>query len=130
MNTAPGLQKIVPRAASADGRALTVEKQRTGGSVHLRLSGELDAFSSDLLTRSMQAEEQQGCDEVIVDLENLLFIDSTGLRTLIEAASRAQGGGWTISVVNARGKVRLVFDLTDMDSVLDYWQKNPLRSEY
>lgn len=121
---------MVPGAGIAAGRPLAVERTRDGGSVRLKLVGELDAYSSDLLDRSMRTEEQEGCSEIILDLEDLLFVDSTGLRTLIEAASRAQGGDWSVRVINARGKVRRVFDLTDMDSMLEYCQKTALRSEY
>ena len=110
--------------------SLSLEKQRTGKSVRLKLNGELDAHSSGILARSMCAEEQEGCHEIILDLEELEFIDSTGLSMLIAAASRAQAGGWAISVINARGKVRRVFDLTDMDSMLEYCRKTPLQSEY
>lgn len=106
--------------------ALGLQRERNGGSVRIELTGELDAYSSDVLDRSMRREEQDGCKEIILDLEDLVFVDSTGLRSLIEAARRAQAGGWSVRVVNARGKVRKVFDLTDMDSILEYCQKTAL----
>ncbi len=130
MSQLQGRQKLDAEPKPATGQALSLEKHSTGRSVYLKLYGELDAHSSDLLGRTMRAEEQAGCHEVVLDLEDLEFIDSTGLSTLITAASRAQAGGWTISVINAKGKVRRVFDLTDMDSMLEYCQKTALQSEY
>lgn len=130
MNRSPGSHQVSPKPRDVSGQALTIHGRRTGRVVCLKLGGELDAHSSDLLGLSMRAEEQEGCDEITLDLEGLVFIDSTGLRILIEAASRAQGGGWSIRVINARGKVRRVFDLTDMDSLLVYCQKTALRAEY
>jgi anti-sigma B factor antagonist len=130
MSQLQGRQKLEAEPKPATRQALTLEKHSTGKSVYLKLNGELDAHSSEQLGRAMRAEEQDGCREVVLDLEDLDFIDSTGLSTLIAAASRAQAGGWTISVINARGKVRRVFDLTDMDSMLEYCQKTALQSEY
>ncbi|HEU4866659.1 MAG TPA: STAS domain-containing protein [Actinomycetota bacterium] len=130
MSQLQGRQKLDPEPEPATGQTLTFQKHSTGKSVYLKLNGELDAHSSDLLRRTMRAEEHDGCHEVVLDLEDLEFIDSTGLSTLIAAASRAQAGGWTISVINARGKVRRVFDLTDMDSMLAYCQKTALQTEY
>jgi anti-sigma B factor antagonist len=105
---------------------LGLRRKRTGNSVRIELTGELDSYSSEAFDRSARREEQDGCEEIILDLKELTFVDSTGLRSLIEAARRAQAGGWTVSVVNARGKVRMVFDLTDMDSMLEYCQKTAL----
>jgi anti-sigma B factor antagonist len=130
MSRSPGVRRVVPGPRRTAGQPLTVTRDRTGRSIRCRLIGELDAYSSDLLDRSLRTEEREGCDEIILDLEDLVFVDSTGLRTLIEAASRAQGGGWSVRVINARGKVRRVFDLTDMDSILAYCQKTALLPEY
>lgn len=87
------------------------------------LGGELDSYSSPLLERRMRQEEGEICSKLVLDLGDLEFVDSSGLRTLIEAAKRASAGGWRLDVVNARGRVRQVFDITDMDSLLEYCQR-------
>ena len=102
---------------------LAVRRRRSGNSVHLQLDGELDTYSSHLLERWMLRDEQDGCAELVLDLNGLSFVDSSGLRTLIEAAKRAGAGAWRLSVVNVRGMVRKIFDITDMDSLLDYCQR-------
>jgi anti-anti-sigma factor len=69
----------------------------------------------------MRRDESDGSE--LVDLSKLTFIDSSGLRTLIDAARRANTGGWRLDVVNANGRVRQVFDITDMDSLIEYYQR-------
>lgn len=102
---------------------------RTGERVKLLLGGELDAYSSHLLEGRMRHCETEGCSEITLDLDAVTFVDSSGLRTLIEAAIRARTGNWRMHVVNARDTVRKIFDMTDMDSLIAYCQTNPMAPE-
>src|SRR5215217_6776793 len=66
---------------------LSVEISHTGRGVVLALEGELDLAGAATLER-----ELDGLDEgpVVVDLRELAFIDSSGLRALVLAARRLQ----------------------------------------
>ncbi len=106
-------------------RDLIIRRVKTGYSVRLLLEGELDSYSCDALDRRLHYEEREGCAELVVDLCRLSFVDSNGLRVLVQAARRAGEGRWTFRVVNPQGTVRQVFDITQMDSVIDYWRDSP-----
>jgi anti-anti-sigma factor len=116
------------RVTRAD-KGFVVQCVRTGGKVKMPLGGELDAYSSHLLEGRMRHCESEGCSEITLDLEAVTFVDSSGLRTLIEAAKRARTGNWRMHVVNARDTVRKIFDMTDMDSLIAYCQANPMAPE-
>lgn len=120
-----GLSKLEapPEDMTVTDDGLVVRRIRSGYSVHLLLGGVLDSYSSHLLDKWMRHDEQDGCAELVLDVGGLTFVDSSGLRTLTEAAKRAGSGGWRLRVVNARDKVRRIFDITDMDSLLDYCQR-------
>ncbi|CAN5839558.1 hypothetical protein BH23ACT12_BH23ACT12_09030 [soil metagenome] len=118
-------------AASSQGanhadKGLVVQCVRSGGRVKMLLGGELDAYSSDLLEGRMRHCETEGCTEITLDLDAVTFVDSSGLKTIIEAAKRAGIGNWRMRVVNARDTVRKIFDMTDMYSLIDYCQANPM----
>lgn len=89
--------------------------------MHLELDGELDSYSADVLDRWLRKDEQDGCAELVVDLSGLSFVDSNGLAILVQGARRAGVGGWTFRVVNTQGTVRKIFEITQMDSVINYW---------
>ncbi|MEX0789513.1 MAG: STAS domain-containing protein [Actinomycetota bacterium] len=110
-------------------KGLVVQCVHSGERVKMLLGGELDAYSSHLLEGRMRHCEMEGCTEITLDLDAVTFVDSSGLRTLIEAAKRARTGNWRMRVVNARDTVRKVFDMTDMDSLIAYCQANPLAPE-
>ena len=117
-----------PETTTIADQGLVIRRCSRGGSISLMLGGELDSYSSHLLEGRMRQEESDGCSKLVLDLSELEFVDSSGLRTLIEAAKRASAGGWRLDVVNARGRVRQVFDITDMDTLLEYCQRPPERS--
>jgi anti-anti-sigma factor len=75
----------------------------------LRLSGELDlATDEDLLSAFRSAYDD--ASEVILDLSELEFIDSTGIRAFVTIAREASPRG--VVLRSPRRAVRKVIDLT------------------
>ena len=56
--------------------------------VVLSLDGELDMASAPLLQRAIEDVELAGKPMVVLDLQRLEFIDSTGLRIILSARAR------------------------------------------
>jgi anti-sigma B factor antagonist len=58
-----------------------------GPAVHYRLRGELDIAVSREVCQDLRAARVQGRGPVVVDLSEVTFIDSSGLRALLLSAS-------------------------------------------
>jgi anti-sigma B factor antagonist len=84
----------------------------------IELGGELDVSAADGLLDRLYSELARGAAEVVMDLKALSFIDSTGLRTLLQARDLCERHGARLSIVEGRGHVARVFELTGLDSVL------------
>jgi anti-anti-sigma factor len=56
--------------------------------VRVRLAGGLDLATSDRLLQQLKELLDAGFDHVAIDLRELLFIDSSGLRLLLRRACR------------------------------------------
>jgi anti-anti-sigma factor len=56
--------------------------------------------------------------ELVIDLRNVGFMDSCGLRTLLVERSRRQAAGGTIAVSNASPHVTRLFQITGLHDVL------------
>jgi anti-anti-sigma factor len=69
---------------------LEIRKRSHGRSYLLQLFGELDLASADEMDRELRQAEASGAPTVVVDLAGLEFIDSTGIRLLLEAHRRSQ----------------------------------------
>jgi anti-anti-sigma factor len=71
---------------------ITLDRQ-PGGAV-LRLHGELDALASPRATRAIDAEVAAGERSLVLDLNHVRFLDSTGIEAIFCAArTLAERGG-------------------------------------
>jgi anti-sigma B factor antagonist len=89
------------------------------GVVVLTPTGELDLASQDRLKAPLQDVRNDGTAHIIIDLRTLRFMDSSGLRLLLDAWSEAQLSGRRLSIlVGAAGLVRRVLEVSGCDAVL------------
>ena len=91
----------------------------------LVLSGELDLASAEELEGELKQLEAAEPPLLVLDLRELEFMDSTGLRTVIAADARARDRGGRLVVVRARDEVDRVFRLTRMDQHLELVDEPP-----
>lgn len=79
------------------------------------LSGELDIATADQLTEALEGVQVAAGDRVIIDLKDVSFMDSTGLRVLIAANRNAAAGDYTLVIVTGESPAKRVLELTRMD---------------
>ena len=85
----------------------------------LALAGDLDLAGAPALARRIDIARADGVRRLLVDLSNVRFCDSTGLRALIGAARelRIAGGRLTVACPGG-GPVARLLDLTGMREAL------------
>ena len=88
--------------------------------VRVRLSGEVDLATSGLVDAEIQELWNSGCKEVVVDLRQVTFMDSSGLFVLVTHHRRAVARGVRFSIIDGGGPVAHVLALTGIDQVLHY----------
>jgi anti-anti-sigma factor len=92
------------------------EAARDGGQL-VRVDGELDiATAPDLEAILLRPRPEQ--ERVILDLGELRFMDSTGLRVLLRAGAAAQTGRWELYLRNVPGNVRRLFTMSGVQEAL------------
>jgi anti-anti-sigma factor len=84
----------------------------------LRLSGAFDQSSREELEQRLFEAAATEPREIILDLRQMLFIGSSGLRFLLEVWNLSRAGGFDFAVLPAEGAVRLLFEKTELDQVL------------
>lgn len=97
---------------------LDIRTKTEGDAVRVILAGELDISGEERLQDALRVVEAGHPSRVVMDLRPLAFMDSTGLRLLIEANSRAREAGRPLDVVHNGGQVRQVFELTGVGAYL------------
>ena len=99
------------------GEALTIEVRHEQGCAILTVAGEID-ISTVIPLRERLFEIATSGAPLVVDLEQVSFIDSVGLATLVGAAKRADAHGGSLQVVCTSGRTRRPFRLTGLDQVV------------
>jgi anti-sigma B factor antagonist len=93
---------------------LRIELKREGDVVVLRLDGELDLASAPLFQAELDSAPVRAARGVLVDLHELHFIDSTGLRTLFSAQAQARELGKGFAVTKGSQQVQRLLAITRM----------------
>ncbi len=106
-------------------KPLELRTEQDQGTPRLVLSGELDLASAEELEAHLKQLEASEPDVLVLDLRELEFMDSTGLRTVIAADARAKDRGGRLIVVRAPEEVDRVFRLTRMDQHLEVVDQPP-----
>ena len=82
------------------------------------LSGELDVYSSPALKRDLGVLVARGRGSIIIDLEKVSYIDSAAIGVFTELLRAMRAFGGTVSVVTRAARVRRLFQLLGLTSVL------------
>ena len=94
-----------------------VSVERTGTTAIVHLAGELDLATAPELEETLNGLHP-GCERIILDLADLEFIDSTGLRLTVVEHGRAAMDGREFVLAGAAGPVLQVLRLTGLDVTL------------
>jgi anti-sigma B factor antagonist len=84
----------------------------------MALSGELDMSTAPILREELAQVEHSGPPAIVIDLRDVTFIDSSGLKEFLEAKSRAQSNGHRLLMSGANPQARRLFELTGTQSLL------------
>jgi anti-sigma B factor antagonist len=92
---------------------LAVELSHHDDAVCVALAGELDLSSALTFEDQLRRIEEETQPRVLVlDLQRLKFLDSTGLRLILAAHARALKRGGRLCIVQGSDAVRRIFRLT------------------
>jgi len=93
---------------------LTLEVRHEHGHAIVTAAGEID-ISTVTLLRDCLFELAAAGRPLVVDLDQVSFIDSSGLAALVGTVKRAEAHGGTLHIVCAQPKTRQLFHVTGLD---------------
>lgn len=81
----------------------------------LVISGEVDISNADRLREGIDMALEQPCEKISLDLDDVPYVDSTGIGVLVGAAHRAAERGKGFAVVNVQAPVFRIIELLGVD---------------
>ncbi|NND03346.1 MAG: STAS domain-containing protein [Acidimicrobiia bacterium] len=99
---------------------LSIDESTAGAHTVLAVTGEIDLATAPQLEARIGSHPGDG--NILLDLSDVAFMDSTGLRLLIGAHERAKNDGGTFAVVAPEGPVTKVLSITGVDEWLPVFE--------
>jgi anti-sigma B factor antagonist len=94
--------------------SLQIEKSQLDDAVILKIDGELDVHTGPELRQEIQSQLGAQPKMLIVDLNGVGMVDSTGLGVLIGGCRRAKDAGTDLRVVCDNTRVKRILDISGL----------------
>lgn len=104
---------------------LNVDIEAADGRARIALSGELDIASASRMEDELSRLQAQSPKLLVLDLRELEFMDSTGLRLIVRADEAARAGGTRFVIVRGPEPVQRVFQIVGLDTRLEMTDAPP-----
>jgi anti-sigma B factor antagonist len=91
---------------------LQIGKRQEGERIVLELEGELDMANAPLLQTAIEEQDLAGAKIVVLDLQGLTFLDSTGLRIILAAREQCWRRGQEFAVTPGSQQVQRLLSVT------------------
>jgi anti-sigma B factor antagonist len=95
---------------------LEVDESRPPYTV-LAVAGEIDVYSAPRLREKLVELVSQGHRQIVVDLEKVDFLDSTGLGVLVGGLKRLRSHDGDLTLVCTQARILKVFEITGLTTV-------------
>jgi anti-anti-sigma factor len=102
-----------------DARRLRLELSEGARSARIALYGEFDIASAADASRALQELLTHDLDAVIVDLSGLDFMDSTGVKFLVDGRETARARGVKLSLVPGGEPVKRVLTVSGIAALFE-----------
>jgi anti-anti-sigma factor len=100
--------------------ATVIAAERTGRKARLVLGGELDMAARFKAEQALDELLSQPLDQLVVDLGEVTFVDSTGMGMMLEIHDRARSEGFKLRLLRGPDEVQRVFELAGVADVLPF----------
>jgi anti-anti-sigma factor len=92
----------------------TIHAHRDGPEATLVMSGELDVAAAPLVADAVIGLCADGTSRLLIDIEGISFMDSTGLRSLLASRDLCESHECELLVTRGGEQVRRLFELTGL----------------
>lgn len=106
--------------ASAHDGPFGLHAAKLGATYRVTLRGEFDMAAVDAVSAALEGAYGGDVEVLVVDLSQLSFLDSSGLRVLLETHDRARESGVELRLRRGVEPVQRVFAITGLEAALPF----------
>ena len=101
---------------------MEIEIRERGDVVIMDISGEVDLYNAPDIKNKITTLIDGGKRNILINLTNVSYIDSSGIGVLISSLSRLKKVGGALKIMGVHGSVKKVFELTKLDKFFEIYQ--------
>jgi anti-sigma B factor antagonist len=113
----PGLEKSHADDKEDRKTHMEITDRKAADIVTLSLSGKLDANSAKAFENKVLAQIESGERRIVIDLAQLDYVSSAGLRVIILASRRLSSANGKMVLCSLKDPVREMFDIAGFSSI-------------
>ena len=87
----------------------------------LDLEGEVDVYTAPLLRQEIMDQVDSGVKTLLVDLNKVEYLDSTGLGILIGGVKRLKEQGGSLRLIGPSARITRIFEITGLNKIFDVY---------
>ncbi len=100
---------------------MKIEFRDKGNYIVANLEGELDIESSSDFKKKAGMEISNGHSNMIIDLSQVVYVDSSGLGALIALQREARLNGGALVIIGATEQIRRTMKITHLDKLFEFY---------
>ena len=112
-----GTDRLRPPAGRG---SLEISERQEGSAVILSLAGGLDGGGASILLTKISAIVERATPRLVLECEDLSYINSTGLRAVLIGAKTCRQAGGKLAIAALGPQCRSVMEMSGFLSVIDY----------
>jgi anti-sigma B factor antagonist len=96
---------------------LDLETSKKGDVAIISLRGEIDVYTAPRLRQALIDLVEGGSKDIVVDMDKVDFLDSTGLGVLVGGLKRVKSNDGEMKLVVTQDRIMKIFDITGLAKV-------------
>src|SRR5712691_306718 len=121
-HTSGGMQGGPMESSQQAQEAFDVESRSEKGWAVFDVQGDVDVYSAPTLRHEILDRIAEGDSRIIVNLEKVPFMDSTGISVMINGLKLAREENGTLVLVRPGDQILRMLNLTNLDKVLPVYR--------
>ncbi len=102
----------------ADTKNLTIEGERSSGTLIAKASGRIDGSNAREFQDALETFLEGESSSLVLDLENLSYISSAGLRVILLVSKKLQKSSAQFGVCSLSVSISEVFQISGFDKII------------
>ena len=96
---------------------LSLETRTEGGRTVVEVGGEIDVYTAPQLRERVVDLVAAGQVDLVLDLSDVEFLDSTGLGVLVGALNRVRANDGSLALILTQERILKIFEITGLRKV-------------